>query len=64
MHNSSWFFTGRILVTGDSAGFLLLTTRSTREGKYLRALEVRVRDLGLLIGEKNGTYRSDSFRAA
>jgi hypothetical protein len=37
----------------------------TREGKCLRALEVRVRDLGIaLIGDKNGTSRSDSFGAA
>jgi hypothetical protein len=33
---ASWFFTGRNLVTGDSAGFLLLTTRPTREGKSPR----------------------------
>jgi hypothetical protein len=40
-------FTGRILVTGDSTGAVLLTTRPTREGRCLRALEVRVRDLGI-----------------
>jgi hypothetical protein len=39
--------TGRILVTGDSTGAVLLTTRPTREGKYLRSLEVRVSDLGI-----------------
>jgi hypothetical protein len=55
----SWFCTGTILVTGESAGFLLLTTRPTREGKYLRALEVRVATWVLLIGEKNGFSRSD-----
>jgi hypothetical protein len=36
----SWFYTGPIPVTGDSAGFLPLTTRrtrcSTREGKRQR----------------------------
>jgi hypothetical protein len=35
LHLTNWFCTGPILVTGDSAGFLLLTTRRTREGKYL-----------------------------
>jgi hypothetical protein len=42
-----WFCAGRNLVTGDPAGYLLLTTRPTRQGKYLRALGVRVRDLGI-----------------
>ena len=49
---TNWFCTGPILVTGDPAGFLLLTTRPTREDKYLRALEVRVATWVLLIGEK------------
>jgi hypothetical protein len=44
-----------ILQTGSvQVGFLLLTTRPTREDKYLRALEVRVATW-VLLGEKNGT---------
>ena len=51
--NSSWSCAGPILVTGGPAGFLLLTTRPTREDKYLlRALEVRVATWVLLIGER------------
>jgi hypothetical protein len=50
LHLTNWFCTGPILVTGDSAGFLLLTTRPTREDKYLRALQVRVATWVLLIG--------------
>ena len=61
---TNWFCAGRNLVTGDPAGFLLLTTRPTREDKYLRALQVRVATWVLLIGEENGSYRPDSFRAA
>ena len=56
-HLTSWFCTGPILVTGDSAGFLLLTTRPTREDKYLRALEVRGRDLGTAHRRENGSSR-------
>ena len=47
MHITSRVFTGRILVTDDPTGAVLLTTRPTREGKCMRALEVRVRDLGI-----------------
>jgi hypothetical protein len=47
LHITSRAFTGRILVTGDSTGAALLTTRPTREERCMRALEVRVRDLGI-----------------
>jgi hypothetical protein len=42
-----------LLVTGESNGAGFFTTRpDTREGKYLRALQVRVATWVLLIGEK------------
>ena len=36
-HLTSWFCTGRNLATGDPAGFLLLTTRPTRDGAEVPA---------------------------